>query len=352
MTTTVVLHLQTAIAHYKETIARLESVLASLKPPITPTPLIPPTVRLGYACINETIKKVASANHTCIAKTFELKGVDYAISLARSNLQNVLKIMKWNEVNGIRLYRMSSDMFPQITNPKFMVDGEYAYPLSHFTDELVAIGQFAKTHNHRMTFHPSQYNQVGTPNPSVFKKTVIDLKLHAEIMDLMSLPLDSIIIVHGGGVFGDLAATTKRWIKQFFQLDKCIQRRLVIENCERCYSALDVLAISKAINRPVVFDTHHYDCYNIVNAQKGVAAIPHPSTFMSDIIKSWTSLGLVPKFHISEQNPDKRLGAHSDFVEVIPDYLLEVASHTPIDIMIEAKKKEQAVLRLYKRYGQ
>ena len=54
-----------------------------------------------------------------------------------------------------------------------------------------------------------------------------------------------------------------------------------------------------------------------------------------------------PKFHISEQAIDKKKGAHSDYVETIPNYLLSLPD---IDIMIEAKAKEQAVLYLYGKY--
>ena len=72
---------------------------------------------------------------------------------------------------------------------------------------------------------------------------------------------------------------------------------------------------------------------------------------MPDILASWTNRGIKPKFHVSEQGSG-RTGHHSDFIEVIPDYLLEIPEKygIEIDIMIEAKAKEQAILRLYKKY--
>ena len=140
-------------------------------------------------------------------------------------------------------------------------------------------------------------------------------------------------------------------IEQFMSVNngtdsKNVQNRIVIENCERQYNYADMLELSKLINRPVVFDTHHHDCY-----VKMVSQLPDPSSFILDIMKTWTKHGLIPKFHISEQAPDKRVGAHSNFVENIPDYLLEVIKKGhKIDIMIEAKRKEQAVLHLYGKY--
>ena len=55
--------------------------------------------------------------------------------------------------------------------------------------------------------------------------------------------------------------------------------------------------------------------------------------------------------HISEQG-EGRIGHHSDYIEEIPDYILEIPSKysTNIDVMIEAKRKEKAILKLYKKY--
>lgn len=58
-----------------------------------------------------------------------------------------------------------------------------------------------------------------------------------------------------------------------------------------------------------------------------------------------------PKFHVSEQGQGK-CGHHSDYIENIPEYLLEIPQkyNTNIDIMIEAKMKEMAIFKLYEKY--
>lgn len=311
--------------------------------------------RLGYACINTWIQEDPTmikrlrpcVNRSCVAKTFRQKGAEYAAELARNNLETVIKVLEWNEAHGIRLYRLSSDMFPHITNPEFISDGEeYAYPLDQFDDLFQEIGNYARTHGHRLTFHPGQFNQVGAQSATVFEKTKRDLSAHAEILDRIDCGPESVMVVHGGGTYGDKQATIKRWAKQFKQLPKNVQNRLVIENCERQYNYKDMLKLSKLINRPIVFDTHHHDCYS-----KAVEKLPDPSEFLDQIIDTWTKHDIIPKFHISEQDPDKRLGAHSRYVEVIPQYLFDILDHgQPLDLMIEAKAKEQSVLYLYDKY--
>jgi len=316
-----------------------------------------PNVRLGYACINETLKKNhILINKSCIAKTFKEKGIQYAIDIGRSNLKNVLVILRWNEEHNIKLYRMSSSMFPHLTNPTFIENTQentqenayayaYAYALSHFEDLCKEIGRYVKKHNHRLTFHPGQFNQIGTPDKRVYKNTATDLSAHSDLLDMMGIGDEGVLVVHGGGTYGDKKTTLKRWVKQFYKLPIRVQRRVVIENCERCYSVEDMLELSALIKRPVVFDTHHHHCFNQIYQK----ALPE---HLENVLKTWNST--TPKFHISEQDHSKRIGAHSDYVECIPDYLIDLIQSKglsfKLDIMIEAKKKELAVNHLKMKY--
>lgn len=311
------------------------------------------TCRLGYACINTVLQEAPPkqrkiVNKSCIAKTFREKGVEYAKQLATSNLKTVLDVLKWNEKNGIRLYRLSSDMFPHLTNKEFKQAGKmYSYDLDEFDPLFKKIGEYALKHGHRLTFHPGQFNQIGTPVESVFENTIRDLSAQAEILDRIGVVDDAVMVIHGGGSYGDKKATMARWIDQFHQLPVTVQKKIVIENCERQYNWKNVLHLSHNVKRPVIFDTHHHNCYSLVVNEQ-----PDPSTFIHDIVDTWRQANQTPKFHISEQAPDKRIGAHSDFVESIPAYLLNLVDNDclNIDIMIEAKRKEQAVLKLYEIY--
>jgi UV DNA damage endonuclease len=321
--------------------------MATMEVNISDAPL-----RLGYACINMTLRDVkpkkdsVCVNRSCIAKTFSTKGKDYAASLAKSNLEAVLRIMEWNYHHHIHLYRLSSDMFPHLTNPQFIPEGSTtAYDLGQFSEYFRRMGELSELYRQRLTFHPGPFNQIGTPKESVFAKTVIDLSAQADVLDRCGLDGNSVMVVHGGGVYEDKEATLERWISQFRTLPEAVRRRLVIENCERQYNYEDVLYLAQEVGRPVVFDTHHHNCYDAE-----VAPLEHPTYFLEEIVETWTSLGLRPKFHVSEQAPGKRLGAHSDYVEEIPDYLLELSKTQPLDIMIEAKAKELAVQHLYRKY--
>ena len=108
------------------------------------------------------------------------------------------------------------------------------------------------------------------------------------------------------------------------------------------------LIISYAVNIPVVFDTHHYECYNILHKDEDIKS---PDYYIPSILDTWKKKNIKPKFHISEQGSGK-IGHHSDYIEVVPDYLLEIPEKygIEIDIMIEAKFKELAVIEYLKKH--
>jgi UV DNA damage endonuclease len=301
------------------------------------------TIRLGYACINLALsEKKMCVNNSCIAKTVEKQGKQILVEKARMNLESVINILEWNEKHNIRFYRMSSDMFPHITNKQFIQPNDkYTFPLEQFSEYFHRIGEYAYDHKHRLTFHPSHFNQVGTPNKEVFEKTKMDLEYHADILNMCKCDMNSVMVVHGGGTYKDKETTKKRWIKQFFDLPRTVQERIVIENCERQYSIDDAIELSKHVKRPVVFDVHHHVCYDkLIEPQKCAGK------YMKQVLSTWGDIR--PKFHISEQDLTKKTGAHSPFVYTIPDYFFEIEQ--PFDIMIEAKRKEQAVLFLMDKY--
>jgi UV DNA damage endonuclease len=303
-------------------------------------------IQLGLCCMNTVLrnqKPPVYPSRRMIIKSIEEKGIDELKSKILQNLRDVLTIMDWNEANGIKVYRLSSEMFPHKSNEK--VEN---YEFDFAIDLLREIGEKSRLYNQRLTFHPGQYNVVGTPNKKCFEQTIEDLSYHADVMDLMGLDNNSVIVVHGGGIYGNKQETKERWCNQFNLLPEKIRRRLVLENCEKCYSIEDCLEISQEINIPVVFDTHHFECYKQLHPDEH---FDEPSVYIERIIETWKKREIKPKFHISEQGKG-RCGHHSDYVQEIPEYLLEIPIKygINIDIMIEAKMKEQAILRLYNKY--
>lgn len=102
-----------------------------------------------------------------------------------------------------------------------------------------------------------------------------------------------------------------------------------------------MLPICEALDIPLVLDFHHYDIYPDGQPVENI---------LMRALNIWDFRGITPKFHLSDQKPGARTGAHADYVEEIPPILFETAKDTPLDIMIEAKHKENSVFWLMNKY--
>ena len=301
-------------------------------------------IDLGLCCINTKLrvqKPPIFCSRSCIRKTFS---VEHAKTLAQQNVADISKMIEWNQQHGIRCFRLSSDMFPHMTDTE-----TEKYTIDFASEGLQRAGELAKKYGHRIVMHPGQYNQVASKNLDVYVKTIEDLSHHANILDTMGIDHDGVLIVHGGGTYGDKERTIRRWIDQYDDLPVRVKQRLVIENCERQYSTLDCLEISSYIDIPVVFDFHHYNCYSQLHPEEPQLSI---SELLPQVIETWTSQDKTPLMHISEQG-EGRVGHHSDFIEKIPQELIDYQSRNPeqqIDLEVEAKMKEQAIFKLAKIY--
>ncbi len=303
-------------------------------------------IQLGLCCLNTTLrnqKPTVFSSRKMIIKSIKQKGIGALKDKIIQNLKDTLQLIEWNEQNGIKVFRLSSELFPHKTNPKVE---NYTYDFA--MDLLKQIGDLAKKYNQRLTFHPGQYNVVGTPDEKAFQHTIEDLSYHADVLDYMGMDENSVMVVHGGGVYGDKEKTKDRWCEQYHMLPDNVKKRLVLENCERCFSIKDCLNISKRVNIPVVFDTHHFNCYKQLHPNEDFKSA---GFYIPFILNTWKRKQIKPKFHVSEQGSG-RCGHHSDYIKVIPNYLLNIPEkyNTHIDIMIEAKAKELAILKLYEKY--
>lgn len=293
--------------------------------------------RIGYACQNSILCEQNPrifCSRTCRLSTIKEKGVEYLKELGLQNLADLEKLILWNEENNIKFMRMSSDMFP------FAGHEQYGYSLEYAKDELERIGALAKKLNHRLTTHPGQTNNLGSPSRKVVESTFRDLKYHAEMLDLMKLDQDSIMVIHMGGVYEDKEKAIARWEKEFLNLPFNVSQRLVLENDEYSYNTEEILPTCKKLNIPLIFDYHHHSL--------NPGTRPFDELF-EEIQETWKRRNIRMKCHYSES----RLGAetkaekrgHSDVVKDIP------MTGADCDLMIEAKLKEQAVCRIYAKYN-
>ncbi len=290
-------------------------------------------MNLGYACINMSMGKKVTTNRAMVKRTFQTKGLDYVSELALANAKDIIKILEWNRMNGIKLFRLSSAIVPWGDH----IDITQLKDYKEIKSELKKAGDFAKFHNMRINSHPGPFVVLTSPKEEVVYNAIADLELHAKIFDMMGLsktPYNNINI-HCNGVYGDKKSAMDRFCKNFKRLSKSVQSRLTVENDDKAtmYSVLDLMYIHNKIGIPIVFDYHHHQfCKGGLTEED---ALKLASTTWPD--------GITQEVHYSESKEGNKPQAHSDYIKKLPEtYGLD------IDIMVEAKAKELAILPFIK----
>ena len=299
-------------------------------------------MNLGYACINTGLSaNKIMTNRTMRRKTFEAKGLDYVSELALANIKDLETIVKWNNEHRIKLFRLSSQIFPWSDDYKLSDLKDDA----EICDRMFNIGNIATQAGQRLTMHPGPYNCLASPNQKVVEKTIRELNCHSEQFNMMGFepsPYNKINI-HVGGAYGDKEATLERFCMNFYLLRDDTQKRLVIENDDSPneFSVYDLYyGVYKEIGIPITFDYFHHK-FNTGNLTEEEA--------LKMAARTWPE-GVTQCCHYSESRRKEKLDesirpqAHSDIIyDKIDTYGLEP------DIVIEAKLKEQAIFNYGKQ---
>ncbi|KAF1991333.1 UV-endonuclease UvdE [Aulographum hederae CBS 113979] len=332
--------------------------------------------RLGYACLNTYLRfsnPPVFSSRTCrIASILEhrhplkdpsqpehatknrpdkeqpadiRRGMEYVENIGLANARDIIKMLRWNDRYGIKFMRLSSEMFP------FASHEEYGYKLASFAAETLAeVGKVIAELGHRVTTHPGQFTQLGSPRPSVISNAIRDLNYHDEMLSLLKLPeqqnRDAVMILHMGGVFGDKAATLDRFRSNYAALSPSVKNRLVLENDDVSWSVHDLLPVCQELNIPMVLDYHHHNI--IFDASQGREGTKDIMALYDAIRATWTRKNITQKMHYSEPTPKAitrtQRRKHNPRVATLPP------CRNDMDLMIEAKDKEQAVFELMRTF--
>jgi UV DNA damage endonuclease len=295
---------------------------------------------IGYCCINMTLDRCV--NRTMRKATFQAKGLQYVGELALKNLDDMLHILHWNVANNILLYRMSSDMFPWVSEYELTDLPNYKQILY----KCQAIGKYAAKHGIRLSFHPGPFNVLGSNNPNVVDKTIDELTKHAQIMDIMNLSQTHLnpINIHVSATKPSKEQIAKQFCDAFKRLPHTAKSRLTVENDDKVaqYTPKDLYnLIYSEVGIPLTFDQFHFQCGKQDTSLQDALEI---------CLGTWGSVK--PLTHTSSS---KRVEFGDDSIKVTAhaDYIYEpiqTFGHD-FDTDLEAKQKDKAVLDYRQKFG-
>lgn len=300
--------------------------------------------RLGYVAMTLSLENCSpsgTVTYTAYSKLKDDKAKDFRLDrVSKLNLENTLRILKYNRAMGIEVYRLTSKLIPLATHGE-LEGWDYS---SQFSGELKQIGDYIKENNFRISAHPDHFTILNPIKDEVLKASINDLDYHVKIYEAMGLEdYKYKLVLHVGGLYGDKHSSLERFKENFVKLPDRIRKRIIIENDDKSYTAADVLQLCRELGAPMVFDVHHHKCVN--NGESIKELLP-------DIYKTWDCEQLPPKIHFSSPKNQKEFRSHADFIDYA-DFIdfINIAKvlNRDIDIMLEAKMKDKALLDLSDR---
>lgn len=212
----------------------------------------------------------------------------------KCSLEEVSKILDYLAKEKLDMYRLSSDLAPYATHPDMP---QFHNMVAESDAELAAFGKKARELDIRLSFHPSQYVLLNSPDAALTEKSIWDLSSQAEMLDRMGLDDEAVMITHVGGVYDDHDASRARWIEGWEKCPEHVRRRLVLENDDIRFSAADALWIHERTGVRLVFDYQHFWCLN-------PERLDMRDTF-EKFLATWPK-GVRPKMHFSSPRTEMR----------------------------------------------
>jgi UV DNA damage endonuclease len=272
----------------------------------------------------------------------------------RVSLERLGAIFDYLEEIDVRMYRMTSNLVPYGSHPDLP---QFHDQVEECRGELAALGKRVAAADLRLSSHPGQYVVLNSEKPAVRAAAVRDLELQAAVLDAMELGPEAVVVLHVGGAAGGKEAASDRFLAGFEQLGERARARLVIENDDISFGLGDVLALSQRTGLRIVWDVLHHRC---LDPDRNPVSEALPAA-----LATWPE-GTVPKIHYSSPRTEteerrKKVGrrverqivlpplrAHADLIDPIgfEDFLRGPAADREFDVMLEAKAKDLALLRL------
>ncbi len=158
-------------------------------------------IRVGYPCENLTLG--ATTNRTLRLAAL---GPERVQAKAEENLKDLERMLRFNAEHGLGLLRIGQHLIPFASHPRFPYDWKEAHGAG-----LRRLGGLARALGQRLSMHPGQYVNPGSPDPQVVERSLAELRYSAQVLSLLGAE-DGVLVLHLGGAYGDREGALGRFV--------------------------------------------------------------------------------------------------------------------------------------------
>ena len=283
--------------------------------------------------------------------------------LMKGNIESVRNLVKrvGDLPNELRMVRLSSDILPVYTEPKWRyfwsLSDVRAYAERHFA----MVGDIARSRNVRLSMHPGQFTVLASDNPGIVNKSIEEFEYHVDMARWMGYGRsfqDFKINVHISGRRGPQGI-----IDVLPRLSPEARNCITIENDEMSWG-LDS-SIELADHCALVVDVHHHwintgeylspsdpRLQRVIDSWRGIRPVMHYSVSREDYITDQCKNTLPDmQYLLASGYKKQKLRAHSDFFWNNAANQWALSFNDVFDIMCESKGKNIASIELAKLKG-
>lgn len=267
-----------------------------------------------------------------IRKTFTLvKANEYALA----NVKDLWKILQWNEDKGIKCFRISSELFPRMTDK---INGYKLEELSNFDiikQNLKDIGKWACDHGHVLSMHPGPYTCIASDRDDVVSNSIAELEMHGWIAETLCANAPDLTVNINWHIGRNRAdGILDKFLTNWDKCSESVKKRTCIENddSKNGWNVIHLMPLSKN-GIQITLDLHHS-----LFCQSGLTPLEEFQVVKPTWGNKWQEI------HYSESaDPTKLVSAHSDYyINKLPQFL---ENESKVYVHLECKKKELALLR-------
>ena len=303
--------------------------------------------RLGYVAMNLSLEDCSPSGTVTFAVLNRLPDMEAKLHRLRrvsaKNLLNTLRILRYNKALEISVYRLTSRLIPLATHPA--AEGwDYT---AEFSREFGEVGAFIRENDMRVSAHPDHFTLLNSKSEEVLEASVRDLEYHVRLYEAMGLgDFRYKLVLHVGGLYDSREASLERFRVNYSALPDRIRGRILLENDDKSYTAREVLTLCKQLKIPMVLDVHHHHC--LPGEEKLERLLP-------EIFDTWNGEYFRPKIHFSSPKSPKEFRHHAEFIgpaEFLGFLEIAKADGRDFDVMLEAKGKDGALMKLSEQLGE